>query len=138
MRWQDWISAALGVILFSAPLIFGDTSDAAATLAARAGGALLIFFGAGSLIARWENSIELLPLVGCALLFLSPWVFGFTHAIAIAGSVWIVAAVACIVTSAALHHGDAVVTPAVTTRSGRRVELPAWVEASAQGKFRQK
>jgi hypothetical protein len=123
MRWQDWISAALGVILFSAPLIFGDTSDAPAALAAWAGGALLIFFGAGSLIARWENSIELLPLVGSVLLFLSPWVFGFTHVIDIAWSIWIVAAAASIVTGAALRHGDAVMSrtrPAPAVASTRR------------------
>jgi hypothetical protein len=127
MRWQDWISATLGVVLFSAPLIFGDTSDApamvnrppfhagAGSLTAWAGGAVLIFFGAGSLIARWENSIELLPLVGSLLLFLSPWVFGFTHVIDIAWSIWIVAAVACIVTGAALRHGDAVPAPALAS-----------------------
>ena len=43
MRWQDWLSAALGIILFSAPLIFGDASDAPAALTAWAGGAPLIF-----------------------------------------------------------------------------------------------
>lgn len=123
MRWQDWISAALGVILFSAPLIYGDASDRAAALTAWAGGAVLIFFGAGSLIVRGENSIELLPLVGCVLLFLSPWVFGFTHVIAIPPNVWIVAAVASIVTAAALRHGDAVITrtvPAQAVASSRR------------------
>jgi len=117
MRWQDWISAALGVILLGAPLIFGDTSEAPAALTAWAGGALLIFFGAGSLIARWENSIELPPLVASVLLFLSPWMFGFTHVIAIAWSIWIVAAVASIITGAALRHGDAVITRTVPARA---------------------
>jgi hypothetical protein len=124
MRWQDWISAALGVILVSSPLIFGDASDRAAAITAWAGGALLIFFGAGSLIARWENSIELLPMIGSVLLFLSPWVFSFTNVIAIAWSIWIVAAVASIVSGAALRHGDAVITrtaPARAVASSRRL-----------------
>jgi SPW repeat len=108
MRWQDWIMAALGVSLFSAPFVFDATLSVSAALTAWVGGALLVAFGGGSLIARWESSIELLPLVECVLLFVSPWLFGFTSVTTIATSVWIISAVAFIVSSAALRHGDAV------------------------------
>jgi hypothetical protein len=108
MRWQDWIMAALGIGLFSAPFVFDATTPIAAAWTAWVGGALLIIFGAGSLIARWENSIELLPLVECVLLFFAPWVFGFSSVATIALSVWAISVVAFIVSSAALRHGDAV------------------------------
>jgi hypothetical protein len=107
MRWQDWIMAALGISLFSAPFIFDTTAPAVAAWTAWSGGALLVVFGAGSLIARWENSIELLPLVVCVLLFFAPWVLGFSSVATIAASVWLISSAALIVSSAALRHGDA-------------------------------
>jgi hypothetical protein len=107
MRWQDVVMAVLGVSLFSAPFIFDTMAPVAAVWTAWIGGALLVIFGAGSLIARWENSIELLPLVVCVLLFFAPWVLGFTGVATIAVSVWVISAVSFIVSSAALHHGDA-------------------------------
>ena len=100
--------AALGISLFSAPFVFDTTAPVAAALTAWVGGALLVIFGAGSLIARWENSIELLPVVECVLLFFAPWVLGFASATTISASVWIIATAAFIVSSAALRHGDAV------------------------------
>ena len=108
MRWQDWIMAALGISLFSAPFVTNTAGPVTAEWTAWVGGALLVTFGAGSLIARWENSIELLPLLACVLLFFTPWVLGFTSVATIATSVWIISAAAFIVSSAALRHGDAV------------------------------
>jgi hypothetical protein len=100
--------AALGISLFSTPFVFDTTAPVVAEWTAWVGGALLVIFGAGSLIARWENSIELLPLVACVLLFFAPWVLGFASVVTIAASVWIISTAAVIVSSAALRHGDAV------------------------------
>ena len=52
MRWQDRINAVLGVVLFITPFVFGDTSNTAAAWTAYVGGALLVVFGAGSLLFR--------------------------------------------------------------------------------------
>ena len=100
--------AALGISLFSAPFVTDTTAPVAAEWTAWVGGALLVIFGAGSLIARWENSIELLPLLGCVLLFFTPWVLGFAGVASIALSVWLISSAAFIVSSAALRHGDAI------------------------------
>jgi hypothetical protein len=100
--------AALGIGLFSAPLITDTTSPLAAEWTAWVGGAILVIFGAGSLIARWENSIELLPLVACVLLFFTPWVLGFASVATMAVIVWVISTAAFIVSSAALRHGDAI------------------------------
>ena len=45
MRWQDWINALLGVVLFITPFVFGDTSQTAAAWTAYVGGVLLFVFG---------------------------------------------------------------------------------------------
>lgn len=100
--------AALGISLFSAPLITDTTAPLAAEWTAWVGGAILVIFGAGSLIARWENSIELLPLVACVALFFTPWLLGFAGVATIAVTVWVVSTAAFIVSSAALRHGDAI------------------------------
>lgn len=44
--------AALGISLFSTPFVFDTTAPVAAEWTAWVGGALLVIFGAGSLIAR--------------------------------------------------------------------------------------
>ena len=100
--------SALGISLFSTPFVTDTSAPIAAEWTAWVGGAMLVIFGAGSLIARWENSIELLPLVGCVLLFFAPWVLGFASVATIAASVWVISSAAFIVSSAALRHGDAI------------------------------
>lgn len=47
---------ALGISLFSAPLVFDATAPVAAAWTAWVGGGLLAIFGAGSLIARLSNA----------------------------------------------------------------------------------
>ena len=85
MRWQDWITAALGVILFITPFVLGDTSQTAAAWTAYVGGVLLFVFGGGSLLLRWSNTIEYLPMIVGVALFLAPWVVGFSGIAAMAG-----------------------------------------------------
>jgi VIT1/CCC1 family predicted Fe2+/Mn2+ transporter len=95
-RWQDWITAALGVILFITPFVFGDTSQPAAALTAYIGGVLLLIFGAASPLFRLSRTVEYLPLIEGVLLFLAPWVLGFTGVTAIAWSAWVVGVLAFI------------------------------------------
>ncbi len=105
IRWQDWITAALGVILFITPFVFGDTSQTAAAWTAYVGGVLLFVFGAGMLIAPRERNLEYLPLVLGVLLFLSPWVLGFSGLTAIAWSAWIIGVLAVLVAGSVLAVG---------------------------------
>lgn len=100
--------AVLGISLFSAPFVTDTTGPIAAELTAWVGGAVLVIFGAGSLIARWENSIELLPLLACVFLFFAPWVLGFAGVATIAVGIWVISTAAFIVSGAALRHGDAI------------------------------
>lgn len=104
-RWQDWITAALGVILFITPFIFGDTSQTAAAWTAWIGGVLLFVFGGGSVLARLESRIEYLPLIAGVLLFLAPWVLGFAGITAMAYSAWIIGVVAFLVAGSVLVGG---------------------------------
>ena len=108
MRWQDWITTTLGISLFSSPFVFDTVAHVAADWTAWVGGGILVIFGAGSLLARWENSVELLPLLVCVVLFFAPWVLGFAGVATIAASVWLISTAAFIVSSAALRHGDAI------------------------------
>jgi VIT1/CCC1 family predicted Fe2+/Mn2+ transporter len=94
MRWQDWINALLGVVLFITPFVFGDTSQTAAAWTAYVGGVLLFVFGAGSLLFRWNPTIEYLPLIEGVLLFLAPWVLGFSGITAMAWSAWVIGVLA--------------------------------------------
>jgi VIT1/CCC1 family predicted Fe2+/Mn2+ transporter len=105
MRWQDWITAALGVILFITPFVFGDTSQTAAAWTAYVGGVLLFVLGVGSLLLRWNNTVEYLPLIVGVALFLAPWVLGFSGITAMAWSAWIIGVVAVISAGYALLAG---------------------------------
>jgi VIT1/CCC1 family predicted Fe2+/Mn2+ transporter len=105
MRWQDWITAALGVILFITPFVFGDTSQTAAAWTAYVGGVLLFVFGGGSLLFRWNNTVEYLPLIVGVALFLAPWLLGFSGIAAMAWSAWIIGALAVISAGYALLAG---------------------------------
>jgi SPW repeat len=57
---------------------------------------LLFVFGAGSLVFHWNPSVEYLPLTEGILLFLAPWVLGFSGITAMAWSAWIVGVLAFI------------------------------------------
>jgi len=54
------LTAILGVILFITPFVFGDTSQTAAAWTAYVGGALLFVLGGGSLLFRWNPTVEYL------------------------------------------------------------------------------
>jgi len=102
MRWQDWLTAILGVILFITPFVFGDTSHTAAAWTAYVGGALLFVLGGGSLLFRWNTNVEYLPLIVGVLVFLAPWVLGFSGITAMAWSAWVIGVLAFISAGSAL------------------------------------
>ena len=90
-RWQDWVVVALGVVLFVTPFVFGQTSETVAASAAYALGVLIVLAGLLNAAMREAGGLELIPAVLAVILFVSPWLFGFSAVTALAWSAWIIA-----------------------------------------------
>lgn len=105
LRWQDGVTSILGVVLFITPFVFGDTSQTAAAWTAYVGGVLLFVFGAGSLLFQWDTTVEFLPVIDGILIFLAPWVLGFSGITAMAWSAWVIGVLAFISAGSALLVG---------------------------------
>jgi hypothetical protein len=90
-RWQDWVVVGLGVVLFVTPFVFGETADRVAASTAYTLGVLIALAGLLNAAMMEAGGLELVPAVLAVILFLSPWVFGFTAVTALAWSAWIIA-----------------------------------------------
>jgi hypothetical protein len=90
-RWQDWSVVVLGAIMFVTPFVFGETSQTVAASAAYVLGVLLVLAGLGNAATAKAGGFEIVPAVLAVILFVSPWLFGFTAVTALAWSAWIVA-----------------------------------------------
>jgi hypothetical protein len=90
-RWQDWSVAVLGAIMFVTPFVFGETSQTVAASAAYVLGVLLVLAGLGNAAMAKAGGFEIVPAILAVILFVSPWIFGFTAVTALAWSAWIVA-----------------------------------------------
>ena len=90
-RWQDWSVVVLGAIMFVTPFVFGETSQTVAASAAYALGVLLVLAGLGNAATAKAAGFEIVPAILAVILFVSPWIFGFTAVTALAWSAWIVA-----------------------------------------------
>lgn len=115
LRWQDGITAVLGVVLFITPFVFGDTSQTAAAWTAYVGGVLLFVFGVGSLLFQWDPTVEFLPLIDGVLIFLAPWVLGFNGITAMAWSAWVIGVLAFISAGSALLMGGMMMRRSATS-----------------------
>jgi hypothetical protein len=89
-RWQDYATIVLGVLTFVSPFVFGDTSQTTAAWTAYVGGVLLVLAGLLAAATNMVRTTEWIPVVLGVLLFISPWVLGFTGVGAIAWTAWIV------------------------------------------------
>jgi hypothetical protein len=89
-RWQDYAVMVLGALTFISPFVFGDTSQTTAATTAYAGGVLLVLAGVLGAATRAVRMTEWVPFVLGVLLFVSPWVLGFTGVAAIAWTAWII------------------------------------------------
>src|SRR5216684_7446887 len=58
-RWQDWVVVALGVILFLAPFVFGETAQTVAASAAYVLGVLIALAGLLNAASRQAGGLEL-------------------------------------------------------------------------------
>ncbi len=90
-RWQDWSVVVLGAIMFVTPFVFAETSQTVAAGAAYVLGALIALAGLGNAATSRVSGFEIAPAILAVVLFVSPWVFGFTAVTALAWSAWIVA-----------------------------------------------
>jgi hypothetical protein len=90
-RWQDWSVVVLGAIMFLTPFVFGETSQTVAASAAYVLGVLLVLGGLGNAAMAKAGGLEIIPAILAVVLFVSPWIFGFTAVTALAWSAWIVA-----------------------------------------------
>jgi hypothetical protein len=81
----------LGVVLFVTPFVFGETAQTVAASTAYALGVLVVLAGLLNAAMRQAGGLELIPAVLAVILFVSPWVFGFTAVTALAWSAWIIA-----------------------------------------------
>src|SRR6202140_5878606 len=90
-RWQDWVVVGLGVVMFLTPFVFGETSQTVAASSAYVLGVLIALAGLGNAATSRVSGFELVPAILAVILFVSPWVFGFTAVTALAWSAWIVA-----------------------------------------------
>jgi SPW repeat len=90
-RWQDWSVVVLGAIMFVTPFVFAETSQTVAASAAYVLGVLLALAGLGNAATSRPSGFEIVPGILAVILFVSPWIFGFTGVTALAWSAWIVA-----------------------------------------------
>ena len=104
-RWEDWVAVALGVVAALTP-IWVTTNAAAAS-------SLIVLGVLTAVIALWSLgqpgaiASEWITLVGGALLFLAPWVLGYSSLSGAAWTSWVVGVINVIVAAAALPAANA-------------------------------
>src|ERR1044072_990582 len=82
-RWQDWAALVIGVLVALSPV--GVTTSAAAVGGPVVLGVLLAIDGLWSLAVPGSAASEYVHIVLGVLLFLAPWVLGYS---ALAGASW--------------------------------------------------
>lgn len=102
-RWQDWAIVAIGIALVATPFVFSETSNSNAAYTAYIMGALVAL--GGLVTAFMATPLRLLEWTVATLgviLFVTPWLFGFTTAVATSWVCWIAAVAIVGVSSIAL------------------------------------
>jgi hypothetical protein len=101
-RWQDWANVVLGVILFITPFVFGAMANTSAAWTAYIGGVLLVIVGLFDLANPDSQAGEWTEGVLGLLVFVSPWVLGFSGLTMMAWSAWIVGVLTVVLTASVL------------------------------------
>jgi hypothetical protein len=107
-RWQDWGNLALGLWLCVSPWVLwrGDVPPQSLTANAVIVGVLLAMLALAALY-RLEAPAEWAVIVAAAWIFISPWLYGFSHSTTAAWNYWIVGALVAILSGwelLALRH----------------------------------
>lgn len=99
-RWQDWAAVVIGVLAALSPIVV--TVDTAAIWALIVLGVLLAASGLWSLAAPGSLAGEYVHVVLGVLLFISPWVLGYTDLVGASWTSWVAGVLAVLVGVAAV------------------------------------
>jgi uncharacterized membrane protein len=106
-RWQDWVNVVLGVLLFVTPFVFNGMTVQAAEWTAFGGGVLLVVVGLWILASPANQIGEWLEGVLGLLVFIAPWLLGFTALNSMAWSAWVVGVLAVLLAGSVLFGSGA-------------------------------
>lgn len=104
-RWQDWVAVVLGAYTMLATLWTQTTGNAVSAMLVL--GALLLASGVWSLASPGSMTSEYAHMLLGVLLFISPWVLGFSGLTGAAWTSWVVGVLAVAVGAAALPSANA-------------------------------
>ncbi|NYI83017.1 uncharacterized membrane protein HdeD (DUF308 family) [Saccharopolyspora hordei] len=105
VRWQDWAGVVLGAYLVLGTL--WTPTDTAAMSAMIVLGALLVVASVWSLAMPGSVMSEYCHMLLGALLFISPWVLGYSELTGASWTSWIVGVLAVLAGAAALPEANA-------------------------------
>ncbi|WP_172457780.1 SPW repeat protein [Pseudonocardia sp. N23] len=94
-RWQDWAAVVIGVLAALSPLVL--SVDSAAVWALVVLGVLLAVSGLWSLGAPGSVASEYVHAVLGVLLFISPWVLGYSDLLGASWTSWVAGVLAVVV-----------------------------------------
>ena len=94
-RWQDWVAVVAGVYAFLSPIWTPTVSKATTTLVIL--GIVAAVVGLVALAMPGAAALEWLKVVVGVLMFIAPWVIGFTATTGMAWTAWIVGVVLVVV-----------------------------------------
>ena len=104
-RWQDWMVAAIGLLVTASPMIYGWggtngeiwVAGTAGAWAALVLGGLVFLSGVAGLVAPNSSIAAFAQVVAAVLLFFSPWLAGFAEAAWFAWTAWIAAVLVVVI-----------------------------------------
>ena len=86
-RWLDWAVIAIGIVVFATPFVFSETSSGNAAYTAYVMGGLVGLSGLlAAFMATPSRMVEWFVAMLGVILFVAPWLFGFT---AVAATAWV-------------------------------------------------
>ncbi len=104
MRWQDWAAVVLGAYLVLATLWTVTGGGAMSVMIVL--GALLVISGAWSLAMPDSMTSEYAHMFLGVLLFISPWVLGYTALMGASWTSWVIGVLAVVIGAAALPEAS--------------------------------
>ncbi|MDA3628610.1 SPW repeat protein [Saccharopolyspora oryzae] len=105
VRWQDWVGVVLGAYLIIGTLWTPTSGSALSAMIVL--GALLVIASVWSLAMPGSMTSEYSHMLIGVLLFISPWVLGYTAHMGASWTSWIVGVLAVIAGAAALPEANA-------------------------------
>ncbi|WP_093357611.1 SPW repeat domain-containing protein [Saccharopolyspora kobensis] len=105
VRWQDWAAVVLGAYLIIGTLWTPTNGSAMSAMIVL--GALLVLASVWSLAMPGSMTSEYCHMLLGALLFISPWVLGYTSHMGASWTSWIVGVLAVLAGAAALPEANA-------------------------------